>query len=41
MAVLKDGRFWAGLLVGYLLVTFVPALSIRGRVGGSARAGLG
>ena len=38
MAALKDGRFWAGVLVGYLLVMFVPALSIKGkmRAGGSA-----
>lgn len=32
MAVLKDGRFWFGVLVGYLLVTFVPALSVRGKI---------
>ncbi len=41
---LKDGRFWGGVLVGYLIVVFVPALSFRamggakpgvsGRVGG-------
>ena len=39
MAFLKDGRFWGGVLVGYLLVTFVPALSFRGKIG--ARAGMG
>lgn len=39
MAALKDGRFWAGVLVGYLLVVFMPALSVRGKVGG--RAGMG
>ena len=27
--VLKDGRFWFGVVVGYLLLMFVPALSIR------------
>ena len=30
--VLKDGRFWFGVLVGYLLVTFVPALSVKSRM---------
>jgi len=34
--VLKDGRFWFGVLLGYLLLSFVPALSIRGRMGGKA-----
>jgi hypothetical protein len=34
---LKDGRFWAGVLVGYLLVVFVPQLSIKGRM--SAKSG--
>jgi hypothetical protein len=34
---LKDGRFWGGVLVGYLLVSFVPALNVRGAM--SARAG--
>ena len=33
---LKDGRFWGGVLVGYLLVTFVPQLSIRGKMKASA-----
>lgn len=36
--ILKDGRFWAGVLVGYLLLTFVPSLSIRSRIAG-AKAG--
>lgn len=36
-AFLKDARFWGGVLVGYLLVTFVPALSFKGKV----RAGMG
>ena len=31
--VLRDGRFWFGVLAGYLLLSFVPALSIRGRMG--------
>ena len=26
---LKDGRFWFGVLVGYLLVTLVPSLSFK------------
>lgn len=34
---LKDPRFWGGVLVGYLLVTFVPALSFKAK----ARAGMG
>ena len=36
--VLKDGRFWFGVLVGYLLVVFLPQLSFKGRVraGGTA-----
>ncbi len=29
---LKDGRFWGGVLVGYLLVTFVPQLSFKGKM---------
>ena len=29
---LKDARFWGGVLVGYLLVTFVPALSFKSRI---------
>ena len=39
MAVLKDGRFWFGVLVGYLLVTFVPALSFRGKIGAAGKMG--
>ena len=33
MAVLKDGRFWGGVLVGILLVSFVPALNVRAVLG--------
>jgi hypothetical protein len=33
---LKDGRFWFGVLAGYLLVTFVPALSVKARMGQKA-----
>ncbi len=36
MSVLKDGRFWAGVLVGYLLLVFVPALNFRARMGSRA-----
>jgi hypothetical protein len=36
---LKDGRFWGGVLVGYLLVSFVPALNVRAAVGAKAKAG--
>ena len=35
-AVLRDGRFWFGVLVGYLLLSFVPALSVRGKIAGKA-----
>ncbi len=39
MAALKDARFWGGVLVGALLLMFVPALNVRSRMGG--RAGMG
>ena len=39
MAFLRDGRFWGGVVVGYLLVTFVPALSFRGKIGASGKLG--
>jgi hypothetical protein len=29
MGFLKDPRFWGGVLVGYLLITFVPQLSFK------------
>ena len=29
MAVLRDGRFWVGVIVGYLLLVFVPQLNFR------------
>jgi hypothetical protein len=29
VAVLKDKRFWGGVLVGYLVCTFVPQLSLK------------
>lgn len=38
MGVLKDGRFWIGVAVGYLLLSFMPQLSIRGKVTGRAGA---
>jgi len=28
-AILKDGRFWAGFLAGYLLVVLMPSLSFK------------
>ena len=37
MGVLKDGRFWFGVLTGYLLVVFLPQINIRAR--GGIRAG--
>lgn len=33
---LKDGRFWFGVLAGYLLVTFVPQLSVKSKMTKSA-----
>lgn len=39
MAVLKDGRFWGGVIVGALLVMFVPGLNIKAKASG--RAGMG
>jgi hypothetical protein len=33
---LKDPRFWAGVVVGYLLVVLLPQLSFRA----SGRAGM-
>lgn len=33
MAALKDHRFWLGVLVGYLLVVFVPQVNFRARFG--------
>jgi len=29
VSVLKDGRFWAGVLVGYFLLVAFPSLNIR------------
>jgi hypothetical protein len=29
MGFLKDGRFWGGLVAGYLLVVFMPQLNFR------------
>ena len=31
MGALKDSRFWGGVLVGALLLMFVPALNLRAR----------
>jgi hypothetical protein len=28
MAVLRDGRFWAGVLIGALLIIFFPQLNV-------------
>jgi hypothetical protein len=28
-AILKDGRFWVGFLVGYLICVFLPQLSVK------------
>ena len=36
MSALKDPRFWAGVVVGYLLVVLLPQLSFRA----SGRAGM-
>ena len=32
MRAVRSGQFWGGVLVGALLVTFVPALNFRGKV---------
>jgi len=37
MGFLKDGRFWGGVIVGYLLVVFLPQISFRSKT--SARVG--
>ena len=37
---LKDARFWAGFLVGYLLVVFVPQLSFKSIKGGKGPGGI-
>lgn len=29
MGILKDGRFWAGVLVGYFLLVIFPQANIR------------
>jgi len=31
MGVLKDPRFWGGVVVGYLLVVLMPQLSFKGK----------
>ena len=40
MKTLRSGQFWAGVLIGYLLVVVFPQLSIRtmgkkGKMGGA------
>ena len=35
MGTLKSGTFWLGVLAGYLLLTFMPQLSVRGKVSGA------
>jgi hypothetical protein len=32
---LKDGRFWGGVIVGYLLCVFVPSLNFKRMTGKS------
>jgi hypothetical protein len=39
MGILKDSRFWIGVLVGYLLLTFVPQLSFKGKLSGGKSGG--
>lgn len=29
MHILKDGRFWAGVVVGYLILVLFPQLNVR------------
>jgi hypothetical protein len=31
MGFLKDGRFWGGVVVGYLALMFVPQLNFRAK----------
>jgi hypothetical protein len=31
MGFLKDGRFWGGVVVGYLALMFIPQLNFRGK----------
>jgi hypothetical protein len=31
MGALKDGRFWTGLIIGALLLMFVPQLNVRSK----------
>ena len=33
MAILKDGRFWGGVIVGFLLPMLIPQLNVRARAG--------
>ena len=37
MGILKDSRFWIGVLAGYLLVIFVPQVSFKNM--GTKKAG--
>lgn len=32
MTILKDGRFWGGVITGYILVVVFPQLNIRTRM---------
>jgi hypothetical protein len=36
MGILKDSRFWIGVVTGYLLLMFLPQLSVRSKVAGRA-----
>ena len=36
MGVLKDPRFWGGVLVGYLLCHLIPAAKVTGKIKGGA-----
>lgn len=36
MSFLKSGQFWAGVLVGYLLLVAFPQFNIRAMGGGKA-----
>jgi hypothetical protein len=29
VGILKDGRFWAGVVVGYLILVMFPQLNVR------------
>lgn len=39
MRILKDKDFWIGFVVAYLIVSFWPAISLKGFMGGAIGGG--